>query len=243
MQRKMSKVRKAPPQPQPQTQTPPLQQETEPETKKPTETKVKPEPPTEPETKKPNETQEEFIQRVIADEHKRLMFCGMDRLHYHVRQKYPFIIRKTVRDYVSKSETMQRHRPIRKKRASRVLICTKPYERFQMDLTNYALPREGYIINIIDCYSRYAFSRFVLSKHANKIAKFLEDVFSSGNVPKILQMDNAQEHKSEEVKDVCDRYKVKILFSSTYAPTSNAFVERFNKSIKTSLEQNELPLL
>lgn len=175
-------------------------------------------------------------EQVLRNEHKQMKLIGMDRFWEHIKNKYSNIKRSEVREIVSKNPNNQRHQPVRQKKSSRVIIAEKPLERWQIDLTDYRLPQNGFIIVVIDIYSRKIWAKFIRSKHARKIAEFLEALFQQETC-KILQSDNGTEFKNETVAAVCNAHEVKQIFSSTYTPTSQAYVERAHRTIKGTLER------
>lgn len=175
-------------------------------------------------------------QQVLTQQHRLMKLPGMDRFYEYIKQRYSNVTRAEVRAIVSNNPVLQRHRQVSKKKSSRVIIAERPNQHWQIDLTEYMLPQHGFIIMMIDIYSRKIWARFIRTKEARKIAQFLNNVFAQEH-PRILQSDNGTEFKNNIVLEACQQHEVKQVYSSTYLPTSNAYVERANRTIKSTLEK------
>lgn len=183
--------------------------------------------------------------RILAKEYKEQL-TGADKFWDYIKHKY-IVDRITVRDVVRENKANQLHRAISTKKTSRIIHPKDVFERFQIDMTDYTHPKtskKGYLFNMIDCFSRFAWSKFYMNKTAVNVVHFLTEVFekSSGahaNIPKVLQSDNAQEFHSDIVAELCDKYHVRHIFSLPHNPTSNAYIERFNRTIKLLISRHQ----
>lgn len=91
---------------------------------------------------------------------------------------------------------------------------------------------------MVDCFSRFAWSKFYMKKTATNVVSFLESIFEKDR-PKVLQTDNAQEFKSDIVAELCKKFNVKHVYSLPHNPTANAYIERFNQSIKLLISRHQ----
>jgi transposase InsO family protein len=101
----------------------------------------------------------------------------------------------------------------------------------------------GYICNIVDCYSRFAFGGPLKGKHTKDVADLLLKFIYLIGSPRILQNDNGKEF-TNSLSQVVEDLKTKQIHGRPYHPQSQGRVERFNKTLteyfrrEMSLEKN-----
>ena len=102
-----------------------------------------------------------------------------------------------------------------------------------MLLFDYSDENDGYryLLNCIDVFSRYAWSRPLKSKTGKEVAIALESIFEeANNSPEFLQSDRGVEFYNEHVKSLCERYEVELF--STNSEFKASIAERFNRTIR-----------
>jgi transposase InsO family protein len=175
---------------------------------------------------------------VIDKEYNNFAYYGRDKLYHLIKNKYFGISRNDVMNYLQKNETNQLHsKQMIKKIVTKPILTSKPRERYQMDFIeipeNVFLNNNfRYILTIIDCFSKYSFCYPLKKRNQRIIAKILDELFAKYK-PKILQSDN--EFKSKEINEICEKYKVKQIFSSPYKPNSNGCIEKYNQFLKSQI--------
>ena len=124
---------------------------------------------------------------------------------------------------------------------------TRPRQHWQIDtihltrdLIKQHNDKHDYVLVIIDIFSKYVYIKKLITKNGDKgmlssqVAQYLKEIFHTGDIPKILQSDNGTEFKGEVI-DVLNTFGVKQIFTPSYSPQTNGFVENKNKLIKAML--------
>ena len=115
------------------------------------------------------------------------------------------------------------------------------FERIQIDLTQIAfekediLARKGFlwVLNVIDCFSKFAWAYPLKTKETKPICEILCKLFYKEGIPLIMQSDNGGEFVSNIIKDVMPKIGIKLINGSPYTPTTQGQVERFNQTFKS----------
>jgi transposase InsO family protein len=186
----------------------------------------------------PSEQRNEVLNRIYNDPATGL--SGRDKLFYRIKQLYAGISRRDIAAFLSAQETAQIHARPPKLRTVKPIISSKPNERFQMDLIDmstlaYWNDNTHFILTIIDHFTKRAWAYALKNKGSKAIAKHLDDLFDSGQVPEILQSDNGKEFNNSDLKAIVQKHKVSQVFSAPYKPNSNGAIERFNQTLKRML--------
>ena len=119
----------------------------------------------------------------------------------------------------------------------------KPWHQLAIDIKGPvfdAAHRKYFIIVLIDCYSKLAFTRAVPNASTAKIIEFLNSIFSTFGHATILTSDNGPQFISTDFTSFLRRKGIIHRRSSIFNPQSNGVVERFNKNISKLLETVEL---
>jgi hypothetical protein len=106
---------------------------------------------------------------------------------------------------------------------------------FLYDIIGPVLPigndGSGYILNIIDDYTRYAVSITLKtrSESSHKIEEFDKQVFNqTGKHATYIRADNAKENKTQRLTSYCKEHGIIQQFTVPYHSSQNGIVERFN---------------
>ena len=89
---------------------------------------------------------------------------------------------------------------------------------------------------IADTFSKYPFAFKISAKTANTVIHKLTQLFSQYGTPKCLTTDNGPPFASEPFAEFLLNQRVDHIISSPHYPTSNGFIKRQVKTIKTSLD-------
>lgn len=96
------------------------------------------------------------------------------------------------------------------------------------------------ILNVVDEYTRVALgSRVARSIGARDVINELEQLFERHGRPRVLRSDNGREFVAESLGDWLAEQGVKTAFIEKGSPQQNAFVERFNGTMRDELLNGE----
>jgi hypothetical protein len=86
-----------------------------------------------------------------------------------------------------------------------------------------------FLLNIIDLYSRFAYSIPLKSKTGESILNAFKSI---DRKPKLLWVDEGKKFNNKDFKDWCKDNNIKMY--STHSGLKSVFVERFNRTMKES---------
>ena len=119
------------------------------------------------------------------------------------------------------------------------IISQEFNERVQLDITGpfeQSVKGNRYCLTVICCFTKFIKCIPIPSTTAEIIAQALIDHWISVHSTfKILQSDNAQNFRSNLMKQLCILLGVHKKFSSPYTPSTNGQIENLNKSLKQYL--------
>lgn len=178
-------------------------------------------------------------QRVIALSHADAHH-GVKREYGYISARYAGITREHVAEYIKGCLNCMKFEPIPKSEPLIPISAKTPFERVQMDLIDlkwHQTKNRGfsYIINLVDCFSRYCFTKPVKEKSAEEVLKFLTETFETYGYPSILQTDNGKEFKNSLVANFCSANKIRMVHGRPRHPQSQGKVERLNQTLARSL--------
>ncbi|XP_055613061.1 uncharacterized protein K02A2.6-like [Uranotaenia lowii] len=93
------------------------------------------------------------------------------------------------------------------------------------------LPNGKYIFVLVDLYSRFVIAEFMTRTTSADVIRFLKQVFTRMGLPTVLTTDNAKNFSSQELKDYCVDFGIKLSHTTPYWPSANGEVERQNRSL------------
>lgn len=142
--------------------------------------------------------------------------------------------------FIHRNDVYSKFKPIRRRFKRRKTIVHGPFSTYQMDLSDYRAIRHsnrnyGWILFIIDAFSRYGYCIPLKYKTAEETHSALEKWFLSLNhIPRFIYSDEGKEFTNKAVKQLFKSRGVShyILKGEHKA----AIVERFQRTIKTNLE-------
>ena len=169
---------------------------------------------------------------------------GRDSLFNRISSEYIGVSKLKVQDYLARREEWTRRRKRNTKGIQKPLFFSKPFERFQVDLTMLGkpdgpIPRANhgykYIIVVIDWFSKFVVARPMKSKSAINTSRVMYEILHSlPRLPNSVQSDNGSEF-GKEFTDMLRSHGIIHIKSRPYSPTSQGLVERFNDTMKTRL--------
>jgi hypothetical protein len=144
----------------------------------------------------------------------------------------------TKEQYLQQLE-VELHKPVKKNFPRRRVYVPHVDHTWSADLVDMkGLSRKNrgfkWILNIIDVWSRYAWSIPMKTKTATEVTQAFRDAFKlSGRVPKYLWVDQGTEFYNSQMTTLLDRYHVKRY--STYGEGKAVMVERLNRTLKEKM--------
>ena len=87
--------------------------------------------------------------------------------------------------------------------------------------------------NVLDDYNREGLGIEVdLSLPAQRIIRALHQIIEWRGKPKVIRSDNGSEMRSAEFQTWAQKRRIRLLFIQPGKPTQNAYVERFNRTVR-----------
>ena len=168
---------------------------------------------------------------------------GINKLEFHINQKYVGITRSMIVDYIRNSESHQLHQPRAKTIRQRAIITTDLGKVSQIDLIDmqsYAglNNNDRYILTYVDLFSKYGSARAIKNKEVKSVIIAIDDILSKlppGTLPKVIQSDNGSEFDKQFENHLSRKWKIKTIHSSAYSPQTQGAIERFNRTIKSKI--------
>lgn len=130
------------------------------------------------------------------------------------------------------------HKQARKNFPRRRTIVKHLRDLWQSDLADfqaYAKENRGhkYILLVIDCFSKYIWTRPLKSKAANHVADAFKSILKIGGTPKNLQTDNGTEFYNKFFQSLMQQHNINHY--STFSVKKSAIAERAIRTIKNDL--------
>ena len=113
-------------------------------------------------------------------------------------------------------------------------------ERVAMDLIvdlPYTLRGNRHILVIVEMCSKYPFAVALRDKTALSVAEGLWSYITMFGPPSEIMSDNGTEFANNVVTALCSKIKTSRVFTAPYNPRVNGMVERFNRTLKTTLRK------
>lgn len=146
--------------------------------------------------------------------------------------------KRDVEEWLSGQNTYTLHRPVRKRFPRNPYTVTNIDDVWEMDLADLSSlskynDRNKYLLNVIDIFSRYAWSVPLKDKTGTSITSVLKSLFKNRK-PITIQSDKGTEFVNATVQKYLKSQGVS--FHTTHNPDiKGAVIERFNKSLKTRM--------
>ncbi|KAI5152176.1 hypothetical protein ENBRE01_2627 [Enteropsectra breve] len=150
------------------------------------------------------------------------------------------ISRKEIRNYVAGCRVCQASTPYTTLPPVNPIVETAKLERFiadAIDMQAYSEYNDGikWIINVVDSYSKFAWSFRTADKRSDTLARLFKSLFYNEGAPKILHCDNGLEFKNSNIDQVCMEFNICRVYGRARHPQSQGQVERFNQTLKRRL--------
>ena len=97
------------------------------------------------------------------------------------------------------------------------------------------------LFNVIDDYNREALSIDAdLSLPTERVIRSLEQIIEQRGKPKVLRSDNGPEYISNKLQKWAEKKNITLLYTQPGNPQQNAYVERFNRTVRYDCLNNDI---
>jgi hypothetical protein len=161
---------------------------------------------------------------------------GMKAMYKKSKELYIGFKRENLDNYVSNCTICNRYRPLVRITPIIPILSDFPWQLVQMDcidLRNYSEFNDGYgwIVNIIDSYSKFMFPVAVKNKTAENIKAALKLQVDREGAPKIVQTDNGKEFNNSLLTDYLNQQNIIFRRGRPRHPQNQGQVERANQTL------------
>ncbi|KAM9914074.1 hypothetical protein OXX69_000974 [Metschnikowia pulcherrima] len=171
---------------------------------------------------------------VIDRAHASLAHAGIHKTFDEIRGEHYGITRKDVQWLLKRCSSCQTRRANSTRAPLQPIESNAPMERVQIDLVDLRFDTsEGHkwFLHVKDHFTKLSMLYPLYSKHAEGIAKCLEEFIRFYGPPEIVQCDNGMEFKGA-VERVLLFYGVKIINGRPRTPRVQGLVEKANGVVK-----------
>ncbi len=170
-------------------------------------------------------------------------FQSAERLYQKAKDDGLSVSRRIVKEWLKTQDTYTRHKPIVRKHKFQRTFVKDLADQIQMDLVDmgkYKNQNKGYywILTAVEILSRYVFTIPVYRKDTKNMTKAVGDLLEEfkerfRKYPNVAQFDEGKEFYNVGVRDLLTKNNFE--YFSTNSERKAAIVERFNRTLKTSM--------
>ena len=171
---------------------------------------------------------------------------SVTKLWSGAKLRNPDITLDQVKDYLKEQDSYTRHGNIRRKYLKRTVYVSKPGELLSADLGDFRALRAwnrgvGYLLVVIDCYSRKLNVAALDDKRGSTVAEALDSILrrdaalgSPSRGKASLWTDEGKEFHNDITRAVCRKHNMN-LYSTHNRGTKAVYAERVLKTLKSKL--------
>jgi transposase InsO family protein len=184
----------------------------------------------------------EDVSRIVSEAYRNPATTGgRDRMWKRLSTKYIGISRRNVMNVLRNEEVWQLLKqpngPKAQQNVRQPILAKQPLQRIQIDLidmSRFAGSNSGkhWALTAIDIFTKKGYAIPLADKTSARVSAAFEEHILEGGVPTVVMSDNGTEFRNHDFKELERRHGFKQVFSSSYSPSSNGCVERFNKTLK-----------
>eukprot|EP00732_Lithocolla_globosa_P000551 Lithocolla_globosa_v1_NODE_185_length_5387_cov_5.282633.p1 type:complete len:368 gc:universal NODE_185_length_5387_cov_5.282633:1645-542(-) len=173
----------------------------------------------------PTEEQDTIIAAAYAK-----TYAGINRLHSYIMARYLGVKQSNVTAWLARSPVQQQHRHQVPIGLSKPRIVNALNDVWQVHF------RQVIILVIVDLWSKFCRVDILPNKQAKTVAASLKRCLSPTTRPKAISSDNGAEFKGA-FSDMLQEEAIPQVYGHPGNPTSQASVERLNRTIRMALER------
>ena len=155
-----------------------------------------------------------------------------------IKKEMKPIVKKELKKEDQIIEAKEIHAPVRKKFLKRKIITLSIDDLWAADLIvmrNYEKENNGYkyMLNVIDTFSKYVWSKPLKKKDGKNVAKAFEEIIKDAikighKSPNLLHTDKGLEFLNKDFKAVLSKYNIKMYHTENEEKSS--IIERYNRT-------------
>lgn len=162
---------------------------------------------------------------------------GLCFLHLRNVKGFPWNHKRVYRIYreLELNLRIKPKRRLRREKPDALSVPTAKNQVWSMDFMSDSLAdgRSLRTFNVIDDYNREGLTiEADLSLPSARVIRALEQVIEWRGKPAALRCDNGPEYISAELTSWAEKQKITLLYIQPGKPTQNAYVERFNRTVR-----------
>src|SRR5436190_1965337 len=166
-----------------------------------------------------------------------------------IKKQYLKPIKKELNEKDKIIEAKEIHAPVRKRFPKRKIITLGIDDLWAADLlimTSYEVDGYKYMLNVIDTFSKYVWSKPLKKKDGKNVSKAFEEIiFDAKKIghkpPNLLHTDKGLEFKNKQFNAIMEKYNIKLYHTENEEKSS--IIERYNRTqnerMKIYLELNK----
>ena len=186
-----------------------------------------------------------YVHELIRFFHLKLEHPGYQKQYKTMVSHYTFKnIKKNIREYINNCTICQLNKinTVKYGKIEGDLISKEPWNTIATDLfgpielEEYQRKGKGYILVIIDTFSRWV--RLKLLKHisARNVCNAIKELWLNKYIkPLKIISDQGSQFISKTFMNLCEEFKIKHSICTAYNPSGNGIAERFNKNLANGL--------
>lgn len=180
----------------------------------------------------------DFLSDIYFNPKHPASFGSARKLYEYAKLENGDISFKNVKDWLSTQNVYTLHRPARKNFLRNRIIVSHIDEQWECDLVDmrhYSRQNRGYnyILNIIDCFSKFLFSIPLKTKKKFEVIHEFKKIFNHRK-PKKIRTDRGNEFNNIAFKKFCNKNNI-IYFTTQNSTIKCAMVERVNRTLKNRI--------
>jgi hypothetical protein len=170
-------------------------------------------------------------------------FVSRDKLFQIVKKEELPITRQEVGVFLNEQVLHQLTKQVPPPKGMKGIQSNAPFNLIEMDLIEF---NKKFILTVIDVFSRIAFARMLADKSKGVVLAGLRKIIAEIKVlnknhsPKTILSDNGSEFKNDQMAAYLEKKRIKQIFGMPSSPTGQAFIERFNGTIKKLLNKTTM---
>ena len=180
------------------------------------------------------------MKKIYYDSISSVAYSGVKHLYDTVKQTFPDVKLKHIKEWLRGQKTYTLHKPIRRRFTRRKTIVGGIDQQWQADLADMQHfskqnDNQRYLLCVIDVFSKFSWVLPI----PNKTGKTLIDAFkiilkTSKRKPLSLQTDKVTEFKNKEFQQFLKSNKIHF-FTTENPETKASIVERFQRTLKARM--------
>jgi transposase InsO family protein len=165
--------------------------------------------------------------------------AGFNRTYKRIMQQFRWKnMKKQIRDYITKCESCQRNKVLRRSMRNPMEITTTsshPFQRLFLDVVGpfpSTVNGNKYILTLEDDLTKFIQAYPMANHEAETVAQCLTHHISLFGIPRTIISDNGSEFIADIIKRLARLFKFHHTFISFYHPQSNGALERTHSTVK-----------